>query len=264
MTYEDGTHEIALQNLQARSSRLRKDNADISSGCPAVGFGTYKNTLLLPRPKHMYPTGKSDWITVDKCVVEEVLHLWNQGIWTLESCCGHTRLRGYIAVKDESRHAMLSLGYVEDTQTGSGVFYCKTICGIDGSGNAGIRQIAEPSDSAHVYPTHGEGLPISHAPSMGVSPANNPASGQLSAAQIASMSSHAAPVDARDGGDIRAVLQSDEVREKVARAMYDDDMGVSGAWDATLPMPLSGPQMVKDYTARSAVAITAIMEALDE
>lgn len=97
--------------------------------CPKVPFGSYENTIALPRPRHMYPTVRGDWITVDRCIADEVLELWQRGIWTLESCCGHGRTHGYIAVAAVDAADMEMLGYEFDSGAGCpSAFIPKTEC----------------------------------------------------------------------------------------------------------------------------------------
>lgn len=81
-----------------------------------VESGSYEKTVILPRPKHMYPTERKDWVTVDECMVPEILGLWHKGVWTLECCCGHGRHKGYVAVTEESCSIMDSLGYEIDPE----------------------------------------------------------------------------------------------------------------------------------------------------
>ncbi len=50
-------------------------------------------------------------IQVDSCLVDEITYLLNQGVITIESCCGHNKLTGYIAVDKNSIELMESLGY---------------------------------------------------------------------------------------------------------------------------------------------------------
>ncbi len=64
---------------------------------------------------------------VDKCIIDEVKLLWSKGIETIESCCGHNKTTGYIAVKEVHISQMLLLGYEIDFRTESlGCFFTKT------------------------------------------------------------------------------------------------------------------------------------------
>lgn len=112
------------------SEALKQPAHDVvSPPCRNIAFGSYDNTVLLPRPKHMYPTSRNDWITVDLCMLDEVLSLWRAGIWTLESCCGHCKVDGYIAVHEYSREKIESLGYAKSEKSPH-VYIAKTHASI--------------------------------------------------------------------------------------------------------------------------------------
>lgn len=85
--------------------------------CDGISFGSYLNTISLPRPKHMYPTSRGDWVTIDLCMMGEILELWKADVWTLECCCGHCKCDGYIAVDEGSRNKIEALGYIASTIT---------------------------------------------------------------------------------------------------------------------------------------------------
>lgn len=59
----------------------------------------------------MYPTGRGNWICIDRCLLDEILGLWRKGIWTLECCCGHNKVDGYIIVANEHITKMEKIGY---------------------------------------------------------------------------------------------------------------------------------------------------------
>ncbi len=71
--------------------------------CVNVEFGDYSNMKILKL------NGKR--IQVDSCMVDEITYLWSKGVITIESCCGHNKRRGYIAVDENSIELMESLGY---------------------------------------------------------------------------------------------------------------------------------------------------------
>lgn len=118
------THpELALSMMKRYEPAQHRD-----ASCN-VPFGSYENTIALPRPKHMYPTERGDWITVDRCVMDEVLSLWREGIWTLGGCCRHTRGGGgYIAVAPEYKKVMIDLGYNYADHESECVFESKSDC----------------------------------------------------------------------------------------------------------------------------------------
>lgn len=71
-----------------------------SSYCKSVEFGTYK----------CYK--ETDFhVSVDKCLVEEVNDLNQQGIRTVGCCCGHAKAQGYVQVDPKHCEKMLSMGY---------------------------------------------------------------------------------------------------------------------------------------------------------
>ena len=90
--------------------------------CKDIDFGTYKAALpmwfdLIKRV-----------VDIDVCLALEIKNLWWMGIHTIESCCGHNKVDGYIAVEDFCITAMIALGYQEHQgKEGLGIFYPKSI-----------------------------------------------------------------------------------------------------------------------------------------
>jgi hypothetical protein len=101
--YRPGEHPQATLRSQEITGWV--DEYDIPPLCHNVDFGTYKNAVLVQAPN-----GKL--ITIDICMIPEIKWLWDHGIETIESCCGHAKLPGYVAVSEESREKMTALGYV--------------------------------------------------------------------------------------------------------------------------------------------------------
>jgi len=62
---------------------------------------------------------------IDNCILPELKTLWFTGIKTVESCCGHNKSNGYIAVEDEFIEQMQAMGYVEETR--KDLFYPKSV-----------------------------------------------------------------------------------------------------------------------------------------
>lgn len=88
--------------------------------CSSAGFGTYDGCIPV-----VTPSGKI--ADIDACLVSEVVGLWQQGITTIESCCGHGKASSYIAVIPDDDGKMLALGYIPSTESGAQhVFYSKT------------------------------------------------------------------------------------------------------------------------------------------
>ena len=74
--------------------------------CRNVEFGTYE--VAIP----VWYDRKKKVVQIDSCIALEVVQLWDKGIDTLESCCGHNKAAGYIAVNDYDCINMLNLGYI--------------------------------------------------------------------------------------------------------------------------------------------------------
>lgn len=82
--------------------------------CNNVDFGDFTNIVKLKVPqiyKDKFPNTKREYFYIDKCISDEVQSLWNLGIVTMASCCGHNKLDGDIAVSDEFIPKMKELGY---------------------------------------------------------------------------------------------------------------------------------------------------------
>ena len=74
-------------------------------------MGSYSNTITLIYPdwfksKHLMRTAD-----IDNCLVEEIKTLWNKGIQTTSSCCGHNIAPAVISVIDKDINKMERLGY---------------------------------------------------------------------------------------------------------------------------------------------------------
>lgn len=87
--------------------------------CRNVSCGSYDNTIILGYYPCMYEYRDnrskaglpSNGIQVDKCIVDQVVFLWENNIRTLGSCCGHNRTQGFINVYPEDYDKALSLGF---------------------------------------------------------------------------------------------------------------------------------------------------------
>lgn len=86
--------------------------------CTGAEFGTYTGCVVITTPQGRLAD-------IDACLVPEIASLWAGGIRTLESCCGHGRVAGYIAVPAEYIEQMRELGYVDD-EGHQGCFLTKT------------------------------------------------------------------------------------------------------------------------------------------
>ena len=72
--------------------------------CKNVKMGTYTNQIIL-----IDPSGKK--IMIDRCIADEIQSLWNIGIRTVASCCGHNIIDATIVVDDKCISEMEHLGY---------------------------------------------------------------------------------------------------------------------------------------------------------
>jgi hypothetical protein len=81
--------------------------------CINIEMGSYDNQeeLLYPFKTERYPEPFTKLIGVDRCISKEVVSLWESGIETVESCCGHNVAHGYISVPDSFINRMIVLGY---------------------------------------------------------------------------------------------------------------------------------------------------------
>ena len=50
-------------------------------------------------------------VSVDKCLLPEILKLWEMGIKTTGCCCGHGRIKPFIGVDFDDIQKMKDLGY---------------------------------------------------------------------------------------------------------------------------------------------------------
>lgn len=85
--------------------------------CSDIKYGSYdcSYNVMLPykvkdpvNPEKM----KTKIVCIDKCLVKEVIELWELGIKTTGCCCGHSNPdNSYIGVEPEYIERMKSLGY---------------------------------------------------------------------------------------------------------------------------------------------------------
>lgn len=87
--------------------------------CTGVAIGSHAVGVELPIPDHMADyrsarvrAGLSPAVSVDACLVPEIVALWRAGIGTTGCCCGHNQgLPGFIGVFPEHVEVMKALGY---------------------------------------------------------------------------------------------------------------------------------------------------------
>lgn len=98
-----------------------------SCGYEKCWHGTHAGNVNLVAPdwlKESYPNG----VCIDVCIALEITNLWNAGVKTLNSCCGHGATAASIVVADESINEMIELGYQLDPNypNRSDIFLAKT------------------------------------------------------------------------------------------------------------------------------------------
>ena len=80
--------------------------------CKDVPFGTGECAYNIHLP--WLVDGKAKMVNIDKCLLPEILSLWEQGIKTTGCCCGHDKTsmeEPFIGVEFEYIDKMKSLGY---------------------------------------------------------------------------------------------------------------------------------------------------------
>jgi len=89
---------------------LNKGKCSVCSGTKN-DFGTYNNKVKIEMPAEWETDRECRWFWVDVCLLPELVFLWKRGIRTIECCCGHGSVEGYIAVDDCYIATMHELGY---------------------------------------------------------------------------------------------------------------------------------------------------------
>lgn len=92
--------------------------------CKDIDFGSVENfaqQVEVSIPDHMndykearLQNGQSPTICIDPCIIDEVKELWDLGIITFGSCCGHNKAESFVNVHDKDIDRMLELGYVQN------------------------------------------------------------------------------------------------------------------------------------------------------
>jgi hypothetical protein len=75
-----------------------------------IGTGNCSYAIYLPW-KVSFNGRKIKCVAIDKCLLPEILQLWEQGIKTTGCCCGHDKLKPYIGVREDCIDKMKTLGY---------------------------------------------------------------------------------------------------------------------------------------------------------
>lgn len=117
-------HQAVKNTPRPRSVRV---SATCSPGCTCVGveLGTYANAVSLYPPPGLGITRIP--VTVDRCIALEVVDLWNLGICTLNSCCGHGKVPPMLIVAKRDEERMRELGYAVLPMDGPTTFIPKSV-----------------------------------------------------------------------------------------------------------------------------------------
>ena len=85
--------------------------------CSNVNFQEYKCAYHIYVPwLCKFPWESDDkkepkLVAIGKCLLPEVISLWEQGIKTTGCCCGHGKAKPFISVSEENISKMKELGY---------------------------------------------------------------------------------------------------------------------------------------------------------
>ncbi len=79
--------------------------------CINVPMGSYQNQTDKILPWLEAKKYRNPIVGIDNCILDEIEYLWNKGIKTTESCCGHNTKPGFIAVDGDSIWLMIEMGY---------------------------------------------------------------------------------------------------------------------------------------------------------
>lgn len=77
--------------------------------CEQIKFGKYSCAYAICLPWKV--NGVPKVVSIDKCLLPEILQLWEQGIKTTGCCCGHGKATPYIGVLPEYINRMKEMGY---------------------------------------------------------------------------------------------------------------------------------------------------------
>jgi len=83
------------------------------------GCGTYRHCINIVPPWNngrMADEGIKILVGIDRCILPEIVELWNAGIKTVASCCGHGKLAPSVVVDDASIENMRKFRYKNDPE----------------------------------------------------------------------------------------------------------------------------------------------------
>lgn len=80
--------------------------------CNDIKYGTYDCAYNIMLPFKCSFDNEFKYVAVDKCLIKEIIGLWEQGIHTTGCCCGHGDINeAFIGVIFEDIPKMKALGY---------------------------------------------------------------------------------------------------------------------------------------------------------
>ena len=81
----------------------------------------YDRMITVEIPPHMksyqesrLETGLSTNVSIDPCIYNEICELWEAGITTYGSCCGHNITESFVNVAECNIDKMLKMGYIQN------------------------------------------------------------------------------------------------------------------------------------------------------
>lgn len=75
--------------------------------CKNIDIGSYDNSISIQKP-----FGRENFVSIDKCIYDEIMGLWAKGIETTGCCCGHNKINPMINVEESHHDKMIELGYM--------------------------------------------------------------------------------------------------------------------------------------------------------
>ncbi len=94
--------------------------------CKDIEFSSYGCAYAIYLPykvegyKAKFSKEGAKLVMIDKCLLPEILGLWEKGIKTTGCCCGHNKLEPFISVRKEFVKDMEEMGYKHQENK-----YCK-------------------------------------------------------------------------------------------------------------------------------------------
>lgn len=81
----------------------------------------YAQMITVDIPDHMSEyrdarlrAGLSGQVSIDPCIYDEIKGLWDKGVITYGSCCGHNKYEPFVNVDQRNIQQLLDMGYVQN------------------------------------------------------------------------------------------------------------------------------------------------------